>query len=101
MLDFRSVFARLPLEFHSTMLQIEQKIMLQKWFMLARFCSRLKALEAFSAQARLGSKIFSCDIVRAQLGSKIFSLGSLKLKKFTLIPNTITNTDIRKAKSLK
>ena len=74
MLDFRSVFARLPLDFRSTMLEIEQKIMLEKWFMLARFCSRSKALEAFSARARLGSKIFS--------------LGSLELEKFTLVPNT-------------
>ena len=88
MLDFRSVFARLPLEFRSTMLEIEQKIMLEKWFMLARFCSRSKALEAFSARARLGSKIISCDIARARLGSKIFSLGSLELEKFTLVPNT-------------
>ena len=88
MLDFRSVFAWLPLEFRSTMLEIEQKIMLEKWFMLARFCSRSKALEAFSARARLGSKIISCDIARARLGSKIFSLGSLELEKFTLVPNT-------------
>ena len=56
--------------------------------MLARFCSRSKALEAFSARARLGSKIISCDIARARLGSKIFSLGSLELEKFTLVPNT-------------
>ena len=56
--------------------------------MLARFCSRSKALEAFSARARLGSKIISCDIARARLGSKIFSLGSLQLEKFTLVPNT-------------
>ena len=88
MLDFHSVFARLPLEFRSTMLEIEQKIMLEKWFMFARFCSRSKVLEAFSARARLGSKIISCDIARARLGSKIFSLGSLELEKFTLVPNT-------------
>ena len=60
--------------------------------MLARFCSRSKALEAFSARARLGSKIISCDIARARLGSKIFSLGSLELEKFTLVPNTITQS---------
>ena len=89
MLDFRSVFARLLLDFRSTMLEIEQKIMLEKWFMLARFCSCSKALEAFSARARLGSKIISCDIARAQLSSKIFSLGSLELKKSTLVPNTV------------
>lgn len=88
MLDFRSGFARLPLEFRSTMLEIEQKIMLEKWFMLARFCSRSKVLEAFSARARLGSKIISCDIAHARLGSKIFSLGSLELEEFTLVPNT-------------
>ena len=56
--------------------------------MLARFCSRSKALEAFSARARLGSKIISCDIARARLGSKNFSLGSLELEKYTLVPNT-------------
>ena len=70
------------------MLEIEQKLMLEKRFMLARFCLRSKALEAFSARARLGSKIISCDIARARLGSKIFSLGSLELEKFTLVPNT-------------
>ena len=57
--------------------------------MLARFCSRSKALEAFSARARLGSKIIFCAIARALLGSKNFLLGSLELEKFTLVPNTI------------
>ena len=57
--------------------------------MLARFCSRSKALEAFSARARLGSKIDFVIFARARLGSKIFSLGSLELEKFTLVPNTI------------
>ena len=30
MLDFRSVFARLPLDFRLTMLEMEQKIMFEK-----------------------------------------------------------------------
>ena len=86
MLNFRSVFARLPLEFHSTMLEIEQTIMLEKWFMLARFRARRRS-KFFPLE--LGSKIISCDIARARLGLKIFSLGSLELEKFTLVPNTI------------
>ena len=57
-------------------------------FMLTLSNEASKALEAFSARARLGSKIISCDIARARLGSKIFSLGSLELEKFTLVPNT-------------
>ena len=35
--------------------------------MLARFCSRSKVLEAFSARARLSSKIISWNIARAQI----------------------------------
>ena len=58
--------------------------------MLARFCSRSKPLEGFSARARLGSKIVFVIFARARLGLKIFSLGSLELEKFTLVPNTKT-----------
>ena len=56
--------------------------------MLARFCSRSKPLEGFSARARLGSKIDFVIFARARLGSKIFSLGSLELEKSALVPNT-------------
>ena len=58
------------------------------WFMLAPFYSCSKPLEAFSARARLGSKIDFVIFARAQLGLEIFSLGSLVLEKFTLVPNT-------------
>ena len=72
--------------------------MLEKRFMLARFCSRSKPLEGFSAQARLGLKIDSVIFARARLGSKIFMLGSLELEKFTLVPNTSLTKKVRKKK---
>ena len=59
--------------------------------MLARFCSRSKPLEEFSARARLGSKIDFVNFACARLGSKLFLLGSLELEKFTLVPNTISD----------
>ena len=90
----KKVGARFALGFRSTLLEIEWKIMLEKWFMLTRFCSRSKPLEGFSARARLSSKIDFVIFARARLGSKIFSLGSLELGKFTLVPNTKTEAFI-------
>ena len=84
----KKVGARFALGFRSTLLEIEWKIMLEKWFMLARFCSRSKPLIRFSARARIGSKNDSVIFTHARLCSKIFSLGSLKLEKFTFVPNT-------------